>query len=93
VRQTQSEKTAIDLVYNEETGEFEQVARGEITEGTTITLRSVEFGGLTLPNVKASVVHNQAAPLLLGQTVLSRLGKIEIDYKKNVLKITHLKAK
>lgn len=68
-------------------------ASGEITEGTTITLRSVEFGGLTLPNVKASVVHNQAAPLLLGQTVLSRLGKIEIDYKKSVLKITHLKAK
>lgn len=68
-------------------------ASGEISEGTTITLRSVEFGGLTLPNVKASVVHSQSAPLLLGQTVLSRLGKIEIDYEKNVLKITHLKAK
>jgi len=37
VRQTQSEKTAIDLVYNEETGEFEQVARGEITEGMVVT--------------------------------------------------------
>lgn len=68
-------------------------ASGEITEGTTITLRNVEFGGLVLPNVKASVVHNQAAPLLLGQTVLSRLGKIEIDYKKNIIRITHLKAK
>lgn len=37
VRQIQSEKTAIDLVYNEETGEFEQVARGEITEGMVVT--------------------------------------------------------
>ncbi len=66
-------------------------ASGEITEGTTVTLRSVEFGGLTLCNIKASVVHNQSAPLLLGQTVLSRLGSIEIDYANSVLKITYLK--
>ena len=40
-------------------------------------------------NIKASVVRNQAAPLLLGQSVLSKLGKIEIDNTKNVLRITH----
>lgn len=32
-----------------------------------------------LDNVRASVVRNQKAPLLLGQSVLGRLGKIEID--------------
>ena len=31
------------------------------------------------------------APLLLGQSVLGRLGKIEIDNSKNVLIITHSK--
>ncbi len=68
-------------------------ASGDIAEGTTIVLDKVEFGGLMLQNVKASVVHNQKAPILLGQTVLSRLGKIEIDYAKSVLKITNRKRK
>ena len=40
-------------------------------------------------DVRASVVRNQKAPLLLDQSVLGRLGKIEIDNNKNVLKITH----
>lgn len=66
-------------------------ANGDLNEGTIINLRKVEFGGLTLENVKASIVHNQQAPLLLGQTVLSRLGKIEIDYSQSQLKITHTK--
>lgn len=63
-------------------------ANGDISEGTVINLKSVEFAGLKLEGVKATVVHSQNAPLLLGQTVLNRLGKIEIDYSKNVLKIT-----
>lgn len=66
-------------------------ANGDISEGTVVILRKVEFAGLTLENVKASIVHNQKAPLLLGQSVLSRLGKIEIDNAGNILKITHKK--
>ncbi len=68
--------------------EYYGTASGDIAEGTVIVLRNVNFGGMELTNVKASVVHNQKAPLLLGQTVLSRLGKIEIDYERSVLKIT-----
>lgn len=64
-------------------------ASGEIAEGTVFNLNHVEFGGLTLSNVRASVVKSQNAPLLLGQTVLSRLGKIEIDNEKKVLRITY----
>lgn len=64
-------------------------AVGNISEGTVINIREVDFGGLKLQNVRASVVRNQKAPLLLGQTVLSRLGKIEIDYERRVLKVTH----
>ena len=68
-------------------------AAGEIDEGTIIVLKKVDFGGLELDNVKASVVHNQKAPLLLGQSVLSRLGRIEIDYAKSLIKITSRKRK
>lgn len=66
-----------------------QTADGNITEGTIINLKDVKLGSLHLNNIKASVVRNQAAPLLLGQSVLSKLGKIEIDNMKKVLRITH----
>lgn len=69
------------------------MANGEISAGTIINLRNVNFGGLNLTDVRASVVHNQAAPLLLGQSVLSRLGSIEIDNEVGVLKITYKKVK
>ena len=65
-----------------------QVADGSISVGTTIILKEIQFAGLILKDVRASVVESQNAPLLLGQTVLQRLGKIEIDNAKRVLKIT-----
>lgn len=68
-------------------------ANGEISEGTVINLKSVNIGGFHLDNIKASVVKNQSAPLLLGQSVLARLGKIEIDNVKQVIKITYKKQK
>lgn len=69
------------------TGRFVD-ANGNVSEGTIINLREVEFGGLKLTNVKASVVSNQKAPLLLGQSVLGRLGSIEIDNPGRKLIIT-----
>ena len=63
-------------------------ASGDVVEGTSVRLHSVTFGGLTLNNVRASITHSQAAPLLLGQSVLSRLGKVEIDNQANVIRIT-----
>lgn len=63
-------------------------ANGDISEGTVVNLRNVDFGGLHLNNVRASIVRNQKAPLLLGQSVLGRLGSIEIDNsdKKLIIK-------
>ena len=66
-------------------------ANGDVSVGTVINLRDVDFGGHSINNVRASVVRNQKAPLLLGQSVLGRLGKIEIDNSRNVLKITQRK--
>lgn len=64
-------------------------ANGDVNVGTVINLKEVDFGGHNLTNVRASVVRNQKAPLLLGQSVLGRLGKVEIDNGKNVIKISH----
>lgn len=66
-------------------------ANGNVSVGTVINLNNVNFGELKLTNIRASVVRNQKAPLLLGQSVLSRLGKIEIDNSKRVLRITQSK--
>jgi clan AA aspartic protease (TIGR02281 family) len=64
-------------------------ASGDIVEGTKVNIRNVSLGNLSLKDVEASVINNQEAPLLLGQSVLGRLGKIEIDNEKRVLKITY----
>lgn len=66
-------------------------ALGNVTEGTIINLRKVQFGDVELENVRASVVRNQKAPLLLGQTVLSRVGKIEIDNLNRVIRVRYMK--
>ena len=63
-------------------------ANGDVSVGTVINLKDVNFGGQSLTNVRASVVRNQKAPLLLGQSVLGRLGRIEIDNSKHVLRIS-----
>lgn len=66
-------------------------ADGNIIEGTVINLRDVKLGNIHLNDIKASVVKNQSAPLLLGQSVFSKLGKIEIDNDNKVLRITYRK--
>lgn len=63
-------------------------ANGDIEVGTTIIFRKVDFGGLILTNVKASVVHNKNAPLLFGQSALGKYGKIIIDNEKKILTIS-----
>ena len=62
-----------------------QDATGGISVGTVIRLHTVEIGGIVLRNVEASVVDNIQAPLLLGQTALSKFGKVTIDYNNNVI--------
>ena len=58
-----------------------QDATGKISQGTIINLKEVSIGGKTIYNIHASVTDNAIAPLLLGQTVLEKFGKITIDYQ------------
>lgn len=55
------------------------LADGRIVDNVVINLRSVIIGGQTLENVSAIVVPTQNAPLLLGQSVIQRLGRVSID--------------
>jgi aspartyl protease family protein len=63
--------------------EYFQDATGKISEGTEINLRTVKIGNVVLENIKATIIDNPNAPLLLGQTVLERFGNIEIDNTNN----------
>jgi len=64
-----------------------QDANGKISEGIKIILKEVEIAGLKLFNVEASIVKNLKAPLLLGQSAISKLGKIQLDLQSNTLTI------
>jgi len=64
---------------------FFQDATGTVSEGTQIVLKSVKIGTREIYNVKASVVHNLDAPLLLGQSALAEFGKVTIDYNNKLI--------
>ena len=60
-----------------------QDATGAISEGTIIRLKTVKIGNKVLKDVEASIVHNNVAPLLFGQSALAKFGKVSIDYDRN----------
>ena len=62
-------------------------ANGDISEGITVNIKEIEIGGLKLYNVEASIVKNNKAPLLLGQSAISKLGEIKLNLKDNTLTI------
>ena len=57
-------------------------ANGDISEGTVINLKTIKIGDRVLNNIEAGVVDNLNAPLLFGQSALSKFGKISIDNKR-----------
>ncbi|MBR5147996.1 MAG: retroviral-like aspartic protease family protein [Bacteroidaceae bacterium] len=58
------------------------VADGRTVEQTNIILRTMRIGDITLKDVKAVVVNEQKAPLLLGQSAIQQLGEISIKGDK-----------
>ena len=57
-----------------------KMANGAIDVGTEIIIRKLEIGNKELLNIRATIVHTLDAPLLLGQSALSRLGNFKFDY-------------
>ena len=62
-----------------------QIANGQIVDHTRINLKEIEIAGLILKDVEAVVIHEQSAPLLLGQSVIQRLGKVTINGSKLII--------
>lgn len=62
-----------------------QDANGDVSEGTIARLRKVKVGNFVLHDVEASIVPNQRAPLLFGQSALKQFGRISIDNNKHQL--------
>jgi aspartyl protease family protein len=62
-----------------------QDAKGEVTQGLVVKLRKVQVGDRILRNIEASIVPNQNAPLLLGQSVLQKFGRLSIDDRNKQL--------
>lgn len=58
--------------------EKSQIANGDIIENSVIFIRELKIGKYTLENLKATVINNQNAPLLLGKSVINRFHKVEI---------------
>jgi clan AA aspartic protease (TIGR02281 family) len=58
---------------------YYSIANGDVAKGTKLNIKEIEFAGLKLYNIEASIVHETSAPLLLGQSVISKLGKIQLD--------------
>lgn len=56
-----------------------KIADGSIIENTHIILRELEVAGMKFANIDALVVNNINAPLLLGQSVIQKLGKVQLD--------------
>lgn len=54
-------------------------ANGNISEGLLVNLKEIDIQGFKIKNVKASIVQNNQAPLLLGQSLLEKFAQITID--------------
>lgn len=59
-----------------------QIANGDIVENVKINLKQLKIGSIVLKNITATVMTSEKAPLLLGMSVINRLGSwtISNDY-------------
>ena len=58
---------------------------GSVDTNANINIKKVELHGIVLNDIPCMVSNSSDTPLLLGQAVLSKLGKVTIDYDNNLL--------
>lgn len=61
------------------------VADGRIVDNTIVNIKELIIGGVQLSNVEAVVIHQQSAPLLLGQSAIQKLGLVSISDDKLII--------
>ena len=62
-----------------------QFANGSIATSKVFLLHEIKIGGFVIKKVRASISNSIDAPMLLGQSVLQRLGKFTIDNSNHTL--------
>ena len=62
------------------------LANGSQETNVRVMLKSLKVGNTVFKNVEASVGNNIYVPLLIGQNVLKRMNRIEINYKTSKIK-------
>ncbi|RYD51782.1 MAG: hypothetical protein EOP52_06255 [Sphingobacteriales bacterium] len=66
-------------------GTFYKFADGSVAKSKRFKLRSVKIGNKVLKNITCSISNSIDAPMLLGQSVLSRFGRYTFDNNRQVL--------
>jgi clan AA aspartic protease (TIGR02281 family) len=64
------------------------IADGSAVKSKLYVVKDFELGGVVVHNVEISAMPNREAGILLGQSVMARFGKFEIDNDRNVIKFT-----
>lgn len=66
-----------------------KIANGEIAEGYKVIIKEVEFNGIKISNAEALIVASNNAPVLMGQSILEKLGKTQFDPQMQTLTIVN----
>lgn len=69
-----------------------QMANGGIVQGEKFIIRSIKIGNKEISNVEATIMYNQDAPLLLGQSAISKLGKYSIKDNELIIENNSLNS-
>ncbi|MDQ3050210.1 MAG: retroviral-like aspartic protease family protein [Bacteroidota bacterium] len=67
--------------------EYERFVNGHVSNGTIVKIKQLEIGNTTINNIVATIVTDLSSPLVLGQSVLYKIGKIEFDYSNQLVTI------
>jgi aspartyl protease family protein len=60
-------------------------ADGSTARSKVFVIKELQLGNKKVTNIRASISKSINAPLLLGQSVLNKFGKITIDYKRQLI--------
>jgi len=77
-------KMDVDNVSGKTTCRYGDGSEGD---GYIYLIDSLSIGGIKLDSIECTVIENAKAEPLLGQTILSKFGKVSIDYKNKKIKI------
>lgn len=65
-----------------------RIADGSVVRSMQVNIQQIKVGSIILKNLKASVSSGAGSPLLLGQTMLRRLGQWRINSETKTLEVS-----